>query len=99
MRRKGKTYLDSCQCCNVMQGCKEHCKHHRTCEKFVSNELGPKPRKTKALCGRCYNNFYNSRQKDGCWSFKDATVVAGLYIPSNSMPPPFDAEWQLSCFR
>lgn len=62
-----------------------------------------KPKKAKTLCGGCYNNDYNYGLggADGCWSYKDATVIKRLGIPVD-MPPPYskeNAEWKLSCFN
>jgi hypothetical protein len=44
--------------------------------------------KSKSMCCGCYNNFYNSSEKDGCWSFKNAKIVTKVEV-GTWQPPPY----------
>lgn len=97
-------YIDSCQNCRIMQGCKDNHGNH-TCSKYQPlNELGLKPKKNKGMCSGCRDNYYNqnsskSLDRTGCMSFKGATVIAKCVYYSLNQPPPYRAEWVLSCFH
>ena len=57
------------------------------------------PKKTKAMCSGCRDDYYNERE--GCWSFKRAKVVKRIRVGTWE-PPPYDKERAqacLSCFN
>ena len=58
-------------------------------------------RKSKMMCSGCYNNYYNHKETDGCWSFKSAKVVKRIKVGIMEKPPysANRAEKYLSCYR
>lgn len=48
------------------------------------------------MCGGCYNDFYNHRQSDGCWSFENATIVKRVRVGTWE-PPPYAKERATPC--
>ena len=55
--------------------------------------------KSKSLCSGCYNNFYNNKLEEGCWSYKNAKVVRRLRV-GTWQPPPYHwhPESCLTCY-
>ncbi len=86
-----------CENCNDVQECDKS--HSNICKDFDLYGLKhPKPKKSKALCSFCHNNFYNNNRKNGCWSYKTAKVELKSYPNSSTDRPPWRLEWNLSCF-
>jgi len=91
-----KKYAE-CQNCKTIQSCNKS--KHFICSEFdLKNTIGVKLRKSKDLCLGCYNNYYN-QERDGCYSYKSATVILKSVWYSSSQRPPWNLEWKLSCWR
>jgi hypothetical protein len=60
-----------------------------------------KPRKSKALCRGCRDDFYNGKQNctgEGCWSYESAQVIKRKRVPLDQRPPwKQRAIWAFSC--
>ena len=62
-----------------------------------------KPKKSKSLCSRCYNDGYNHGLGGAqeCFSYKAGKVSKRLSIRSDQMPPYNRDNWSymMSCFN
>lgn len=93
-----------CENCKKTQQCNKS--HSWICDEFELYGIKPqKPKKSKALCSGCMNDYYNSKYHDknpfggkGCMSYKTAKVVLKSYPNSLNDRPPWRVEWQLDCF-
>lgn len=43
--------------------------------------------KSKQMCVGCRDDFYNHREKDGCWNFPSATVMDRIRVGIWENPP------------
>jgi hypothetical protein len=82
--------------CLRVQTCKNHQCSSLCYEPYNDPKL--KPSKSKELCSGCHDLFYE-RERGGCWCYKDSKIVLKSYYFSNSQPPPWKLQWQLSCWH
>lgn len=96
--------VGTCENCKVFQPCK---KSGHVCDKFdpYGPEPGKKPKKEKARCSGCWNNFYNTDGKKqsilgkGCMSYPNATIVLKSWPFKTNHAPPWQVRWQMSCYQ
>lgn len=97
-----------CINCKYIRNCMES--HQYACSLFTYVGKTPinqikKPKKSKDLCFGCRNNFYNqdgkniSIGKNGCFSYKSATIKLVNNIHSLNQRPPYSLIYRLSCYR
>ena len=56
--------------------------------------------KSKSMCSGCYNDFYNHKEKNGCWCYGNAKVVTRTLVGVWQNPPyKWIPQKTLSCHR